>query len=177
MQSIRLTAELTKKITDLIRVGNYLKVAAGAHGVKERTFWLWWEKGRDVDARLEAAEEDVVPTAAELLYLNFYRAVELAQEEAHWQLVVNIRNAASMDWKAASWMLERKFPQQWAAWRKIEVSGPDGNPFVMETTGKLEVDIDNPAIRQKMMELSELVADQMLGAGQPTTVIEQNDDA
>ena len=38
-----------------------------------------------------------------------------------------IRAAAAKDWKAAAWLLERRYPEQWGR-RRVEVGSPDRKP-------------------------------------------------
>jgi hypothetical protein len=50
------------------------------------------------------------PSPAELAGL----ADELPAAVAESTLVAGLRDAARLDWKAAAWLLERRWPQRWA---------------------------------------------------------------
>lgn len=94
----KLTPELQKKIIDAIRAGNYMETAAAYAGISKDTFFRWLRKG----ARAKSG-----------IYKEFHDAVEKALAEAEVRDVMIIANAATSDWKAAAWRLERKFPDRW----------------------------------------------------------------
>ena len=83
---------------DLLRAGNYLEVAATAVGIHRSTLHRWMRLGRgQVRGR----------------YRRFLTAVERAQAEAESRDVALIAKAASDDWRAAAWRLERKQPRRY----------------------------------------------------------------
>ncbi|RKH77001.1 hypothetical protein D7X99_33115 [Corallococcus sp. AB032C] len=94
----KLTPELQKKIIDAIRAGNYMETAAAYAGISKDTFFRWLRKG----ARAKSG-----------IYKDFHDAVEKALAESEVRDVMLIANAATTDWKAAAWRLERKFPDRW----------------------------------------------------------------
>jgi len=57
---------------------------------------------------------------AEAPYVKFSNAVEKALAEAEMRDVMIIGKAASEQWQAAAWRLERKFPQRWGRRVAIE---------------------------------------------------------
>jgi transposase-like protein len=89
---------LTQKICDLIRSGNYLEVAATAAGIHRTTLYRWMRHGRDQKRGR---------------YRKFVNQVEKAQAEAESRDVALIAKAASTDWRAATWRLERKAPRRY----------------------------------------------------------------
>ena len=89
-----------QRIVDLIRAGNYLEVAATAAGIHRSTLYRWLRHGRDQKRGR---------------YRKFLNQVEKAQAEAESRDVALIAKAASEDWKAAAWRLERKSPRRYAA--------------------------------------------------------------
>ena len=87
-----------QRIVDLIRAGNYLEVAATAAGIHRSTLHRWLKYGR---ARQKGR------------FKKFVLAVEKAQAEAESRDVALIARAATEDWRAAAWRLERKQPRRY----------------------------------------------------------------
>jgi hypothetical protein len=79
-------AEAVAQLVSMLRAGNYLEVAAIAAGVT-------------VDELLE--HEDVVAE------------IEAARAEAEVRGIARIATAASENWQAAAWLLERQYPDRW----------------------------------------------------------------
>ena len=94
----KLDPALTQRLVDLLRAGNYLEVAATAVGIHRSTIHRWMRLGRkQVRGR----------------YRKFLTSVEKAQAEAESRDVALIAKAASDDWRAAAWRLERKQPRRY----------------------------------------------------------------
>jgi len=95
-----LTPETAEALVAMLRAGNYLHVACRAAGIARQTFQDWMERG--------LSEED-----ADAEYRALRTRVERARAEGHMRLVSLIANAATTDWRAASWLLERSYPKLW----------------------------------------------------------------
>ena len=104
----KLDPTLTQRLVDLIRAGNYLEVAATAAGIHRSTLHRWMRHGR---AQKRGR------------YRKFLSAVEKAQAESESRDVAIIAKAASDDWKAAAWRLERKQPRHYGP--RVAVSTPE----------------------------------------------------
>ena len=94
----KLDTALTQRLVDLIRAGNYLEVAATAAGIHRSTLHRWLRHGRSQKRGR---------------YHKFLNQVEKAQAESESRDVAIIAKAASDDWKAAAWRLERKQPRRY----------------------------------------------------------------
>ena len=94
----KLEPALTEKIVSLVRAGNYLETAATTAGIHRTTLHRWMRLGRDQKRGR---------------YRKFLTAVEKAQAESESRDVALIAKAASGDWKAAAWRLERKAPRRY----------------------------------------------------------------
>src|SRR6267142_3601228 len=94
----KLDPATTQRIVDLIRAGNYLEVAATAAGIHRSTLYRWLRHGREQKRGR---------------YRMFLSQVEKAQAEAESRDVALIAKAASEDWRAAAWRLERKAPRRY----------------------------------------------------------------
>jgi hypothetical protein len=93
-----LNAELTDRIAQMLRAGNYVEVACAAVGVNRCTFYDWYARG-----------EEGVPG----LYKDFRERVDQARAEGEARNVALVAKAASRTWQAAAWMLERQYPERW----------------------------------------------------------------
>lgn len=127
-QPTKLTAELQTRIAQLLRAGNYLETAAQACGVAAVTARAWLREGAaDVDAGRKTR------------YAAFNEAVLKANAEAEARFALNISAAGVKDWRAAAFMLERKFPKRWS--QRIETTPVDAPPNPLD--GRSEADLQH----------------------------------
>jgi transposase len=128
----KLEPDLQDRIVSLLRAGNYVETAVQACGITPRTHYDWMAKGElvgDVDpAELKGAELKAAAARLELpakmpaaekrawmgRYYGYREAVLNALAEAESIAVAHIAKAARDDWRAASWFLERAFPERFA---------------------------------------------------------------
>ena len=54
-----------------------------------------------------------------------------ARGESALKLMLTINKAGTMDWRAAAWILERRFPKDFGK-QLVEVTGEDGAPMRVE---------------------------------------------
>ena len=116
----KLTPELQDKICGLIRGGNYLHHAAAACGIGNSTLSEWIRKGED----------------GKKPYAAFAEAVAEARGASVAALVLTIKKAATDDWRAANWLLERGHVGDFGA-KRVEVTGKNGSPIQIENWAKL----------------------------------------
>lgn len=90
--------ELMDRICDLVRAGNYIETAAASAGVTRDSLYRWMRQ------RPEFAER-----------------VHKAQAESEARDVLLIGKAATEQWQAAAWRLERRNPRKWGARVQISV--------------------------------------------------------
>lgn len=98
----KLTDDVREQIARVVRAGGTVELAASVASVSERTLARWMERGQ-YSGRRDAP----------------YRALRDAVERAHAEhegiLVAQLSRAASKgSWRAAAWLLERRFPERWA---------------------------------------------------------------
>jgi transposase len=97
-QKSKLTPEVQERTCQLIRAGNTVEVASEASGITPTTFYNWMQRGIDEGEP----------------YGPFREAVEQARAEAEAILVGRIHRAAQAgSWRAATWLLERQWPERW----------------------------------------------------------------
>lgn len=113
----KLNPETTSTIVTLIRAGNTVEVAADAAGINRATFFDWMDRGTRTAAR-------------DRPYREFREQVERARAEAETILVAQIQKAARAgSYRAASWLLERRFPERWATNGQAPEGEKPADPF------------------------------------------------
>lgn len=131
----KLTAEVQQRICNFLRQGVYRDTAVLASRVGLSTFYRWMEQGVD-----QVVERDgrKVRIKAKRLFRDFRDAVEQADAEAEAMCVATVRSAAYeltrgadgnpvirvKDWRAAAFILERKFGKRWAQFVDPELAEP-----------------------------------------------------
>jgi transposase len=108
------TPETVERILQAIRIGSAKEHAAEYGGITKETFYQWLKSKSDFSDAVTRAE---------------------AEARTRWLAIVE-RNArgddqTKQDWRAAAWMLERRYPQQYGK-QAIEISGPDGGAIVVK---------------------------------------------
>jgi len=93
------TKEVIEAILANLREGLTKEVACSQAGINSRTLYNWCED----DAELA---------------LDVQAAIDVSQAV----LIKAVTSAAFTDWRAAAWMLERRWPGDFAAKRDVEVS-------------------------------------------------------
>ena len=157
----KLNPERAKKICDLIRTGNFFKVAAGANSINETTFHDWMRRGLKEVERLDENPEETVDSR-EKPYADFYLAVCEAEQEGEAALVLYWRQAATQDWHAARDLLARRHPERWADQTRYSLAvsgqvGVVGVPVPAEVSRQL---LSTPEGRDAAARVIEILAQQ-----------------
>lgn len=119
-----------------------MKTAAAYAGIHVDTIENWIKRGAQ-------AEQNDDTTAPELPYRAFYVSVQEAFAAAEIRDVALIGKAATDQWQAAAWRLERRYPEKWGRRERHEHSGPEGGPVQHEIVAQVVVlppldDSDSP---------------------------------
>jgi hypothetical protein len=93
-----LTDEVQERIVSALRAGAYIETAAAYSGIARPTLYLWIKKGR-ADPRGR--------------YGVFVDAVDRAIADSEVRDLALITRAATNQWQAAAWKLERRSPDRW----------------------------------------------------------------
>ena len=93
-------------LVSILSQGHYLRTACIAAGISKSTVYSWLKLGRKQDSGE---------------FHEFAQAVDKAQANFEMEQVANVREAAKTDWKAGTWLLERKFPGRWGLQIRITV--------------------------------------------------------
>lgn len=104
------TPEVTKRICDAIRRGNFKTTACAAGGVSTPTVNTWLrraahDRAYGVDSR----------------YVQFADAMESAEALAEKRLVQRVESSSRVDYRAATWLLERRHPKRWGNNKTVSV--------------------------------------------------------
>jgi hypothetical protein len=101
------------------KLGAYRSEAAAAAGVSRPCVNNWQRRGEDaiaaaqehIDEGEQVKVEDVPDV--EQPFVRFVYALEEAEATVEVRLVDTISRASAKDWRAAAWLLARKFPDRW----------------------------------------------------------------
>ena len=131
----KLTPEVHEAIVDGINAGLTFRLSCARAGVTSATFYNWLKKG-------EAAQSGAL--------MEFFDAVERAKADSALRLISQITLQAPADWRAAAFILERRFPDDYG--RRAELTGKAGGP----------VQVDTKVQTQHVFQPSQEVWDQVL---------------
>lgn len=96
----KFTEETVDTLIRAIRAGLPFARACEVAGIAESTFYQWqagdFPRGADKDLKAEFSE-----------------ALTRARGQSALSLVERIQSATLTDWRAAAWLLERRFPGDW----------------------------------------------------------------
>ena len=107
----KLTPERAQAIALAVSEGHYLQHAAAAAGVARSTVHSWLARGQKARERLDRGGE---PEPDDGPYLDLLDTLEGAERCAVELGIAPIRAAMErVDWRAAAWYLERRFPRHW----------------------------------------------------------------
>lgn len=145
----KLTPQVQKSIVESLELGNTREGAAAYAGISHATFYRWMETGEaDIEHDVSSKERD------------FREAVTRAEGVAEQSLVAEVRRSAvgfvnpttrkreGKDWRAAAWLLERRYKDRWS--QQIEA----------KHSGSLRTDPPEiPDDRERMEEVGGILAD------------------
>lgn len=113
-----LTPDVGLRIIEMVKAGNYAKVAAQAAGITERTFYNWIALGEE---HIESAEQgDPLPESLQL-YVDFLQSLKEAEAIGETLLVMDVLTRGT-GWQAPMTVLERKYPQRWGRREHVDVN-------------------------------------------------------
>ena len=104
MANNTMTPEIQEAIAGYVNAGVPFTQAAPASGVSYNTAKEWLAKGKAGDPN----------------YVDFYKAIETARARWVAGAVLRISKAATKEWKAAAWLLERRYPEMFGQRTKLD---------------------------------------------------------
>lgn len=108
----KLTDERLQIIKDAIALGQPNTEVSKLAGVNNWTFSEWIKRG-------EMAYADGDESSP---YYRLYEIISFAQQTFIQNQLGRINEAAKKDWKAAAWLLERRFPEYFAVRQEIKAN-------------------------------------------------------
>lgn len=182
----KLTPELQAKIVSAIAAGNYMETAAAYAGISRDSLYEWLKRGRKERLRIEAG---MPKNRRETRYAEFSEAVEksMAQAEVADIAVIGMA-AASGQWQAAAWRLERKYPEKYGRRDRMELSAASRSEIEGGKTEHYDLSkiTDPEKLRMLLQILSEagdvtgVMADSsvrsQIGDGSSVEVVEEDDE-
>jgi len=102
----KLTVERKNDLLELLKLGLGLESACAAVGIDYSTYRRWMLEGQ-VQARGKFRE--------------FFEDVQRAIAQSESTLLRRITEASRSDWRAAAWILERRFSERWSATARVNL--------------------------------------------------------
>jgi len=93
--------EKREKLLENLRTGMSVDAACTQSSISRSTYYRWIEEDEEFAEEVEAAKD-------------FSEAVLLES--------IRYQGEAKQDWRAAAWILERRFPDRWGAKREVDVN-------------------------------------------------------
>lgn len=108
--------DVAERIVKLVKAGSFVdKAIATAGGISYREAMKWLANGRRIIASERKPDGD-----AQEFEAWFAAEIDSSVAAAETRCVLTITRAMEDDWKAAAWLLERKYPKRWG--QKIAMS-------------------------------------------------------
>jgi hypothetical protein len=105
-----ISGEKKQIFLESLREGNFISTACRAAGIDKNTLLDWLCKGGDERYTRAIRHEDAPEP-----YRTFVEEVLEAEAAAEVHAVKQVKQAGDRDWRAASWMLERRHGRRWGA--------------------------------------------------------------
>ena len=117
-------AEIVDAICDGLMAGLTIKSVCGIVNISEQTYYDWIKK-----------------------YPDFEEAVNSTRPAFEAQMLEIIKQKAHEDWRAAAWILERRYPREWGARRELDVNvnKTDGTEQVLSFIKQAQEKLKSPA--------------------------------
>jgi len=133
-QQLTLNDDVEKRILDFVKAGVFLKHAAPAAGIVYTTADGWVARGYkclqgDPDEQSKTAQR-----CAEFAK-NYEKALAV---HASSLIVMHTRECKKGNVQAIQWQLERRYPNEFGPIRRVELSGPGGDPVGVQLREAIE---------------------------------------
>lgn len=127
--------------------------AAGMAGVPRTTMLQWIARGEKLELELDGkSPRDPV----DALQVELAQRIRTAAAKIERELVITIRGAArgamKGDWRAASWILERRYPREWC--RLIGEAKREAVDIMLETLRELLSEAEYERVRRSLARAS-----------------------
>lgn len=112
----KLTPDVQTRLEAALKAGATQELAAMRAGIGVSTFYAWKKKAEEGDADFK----------------DFLDVIDSAAAEGAMKALEKITAAMDDDWKAAAWILERRYPEMYGR-QRIEHTGKDGGPIEVKS--------------------------------------------
>ena len=137
-RKLRLNPELIKKMGELFKLGCTDKAVYNGVRLSGTQFILWKDKGEEaLKKRDEEGIESLTPN--EVLYASFRETIDKALADFQAEALKTVKTASLKSWQAGCWLLERRFQEQFAIRKNIEV----------QHGGKLKIEFEDVKAEHK----------------------------
>jgi hypothetical protein len=102
----KLSDDVKNLLLSAIAAGNHLEPACNLAGIDYSTFRNWMRKGEQVSKGE---------------YFDFFQEVTRAIAQAEAVLLGRVKRASEEDWRAATWILERRYSDRWSNKQRIQI--------------------------------------------------------
>ncbi len=99
----KFTPKVQETLTKFIELGATYEDACACAGITYRTFRNWMSQG----------QQESEPGQESGKFFKFFQAIKRAEGRLVFRLMAQIEAAATDDWKAAAWKLERRYPDRY----------------------------------------------------------------
>jgi hypothetical protein len=103
-------------VVQALRQGNYLDTASALAGISHETLKGWLTQG---------ARDFVAGERTD--YAVFWARIAASLAEAEATDVARMNRAAQRDWRAAAWVLERRWPERWSSRAQVAIKPVAGD--------------------------------------------------
>lgn len=115
----KLTPQLIEDASRIMAAGNYVKTACGFLNMSEECWYNWIREAKTAMVKQQKGQQ---LTSDEQLRIDFYTTIQKAQEAGIIRNMQIIQNAATTNWQAAAWLLERRHPDMFSLAQRITVN-------------------------------------------------------
>ncbi len=122
-----LTEELIETIRMFVAAGNYIETAAACSGVHKDSIYEWLKRAKIARKAIANGEEKSLSPHDELC-VQFSDAMRKAVADAEARDLAIIGTAATTQWQAAAWRLERRNRERWGRSVAYDPSAPQLGP-------------------------------------------------
>lgn len=106
----KLNEQIIEEVCDYVLQGTSMAKAANLAGISESTFHRWMAAGVKSEPN----------SLTHVLYQRVTEAIELSEHELLQYLRVSLEE--DRNWKVATWLLERRFPEKYGKVNRTEIS-------------------------------------------------------
>ena len=136
-RKLTLNNELINKMGDLFKLGCTNKAVYNGVCLSSTQFQFWKDKGEEALKKREEGIESL--TENEVLYASFRETIDKALADFQAEALKTVKTASLKSWQAGCWLLERRFQEQFAIRKNIDV----------QHAGKMKIEFEDVKSRAK----------------------------